>query len=83
MAELSRDEVVAIVGSIGDVAIAEIIGTGITEEELSAAHSRVMRDQTRHNPGEPIDPGHIAQAVQILERLRRRGILGEAGSVLE
>jgi hypothetical protein len=36
MAELSRDEVVAIVGLIGDVAIAEIIGTGITKEELSA-----------------------------------------------
>ena len=83
MAELSRDEVVAIVGSIGDVAIAEIIGTGITKEELSAAHDRVVRDRTAHNAGEPIDPGHIAQTVQILERLRRRGLLGEAGSPLE
>jgi hypothetical protein len=42
-----------------------------------------VRDETAHNPGEPLEPGHIAQAVQILERLRRRGILGEAGSVLE
>jgi hypothetical protein len=75
MAELSREEVVAIVGPIGDVAIAEIIGTGITKEELSEAHGRVVRDQTAHNPGEPLDPGHIAQAVQILgETATSRGI---------
>ena len=83
MAELSRDEVVVIVGPIGDVAIAEIIGTGITKDELIAAHDRVVRDRKAHNPGGPIEPGHIAKAVQILERLRSRGILGEAGSTLE
>jgi len=83
MAELSREEVVGIVGPIGDAAIAEIIGTGISNEELSAAHHRVVRDQTAHNPGEPLDPGRFAEVVEILERLRRRGILGESGSVLE
>ena len=77
MAELSREEVVGIVGPIGDAAIAEIIGTGISKEELSAA------DQTAHDPGEPLDPGRFAEVVEILERLRRRGILGESGSVLE
>jgi hypothetical protein len=83
MAELSRDEVVAIVGPIGDIAIAEIIGTGITKDELIAAHDRVVTAQKAHDPGPPLEPGHIADAIRILERLRVRGILGEAGSTLE
>lgn len=83
MAELSRDEVVAIVGGIGDAAIAEIIATGITKDELIAAHGRVVSDRNARNPGPPLEPGHITKAVEILERLRARGILGEAGSTLE
>jgi hypothetical protein len=83
MAELSRDEVVAIVGPIGDVAVAEIIATGITKDELIAAHDRVVKDLQAHNPGQPLEPGPIAQTIRILERLRVRGILGEAGSTLE
>jgi hypothetical protein len=83
MAELSRDEVVAIVGPIGDVAIAEIIATGITKDELIAAHDRVVTGRKAHDPGLPLAPGHITKAVQILERLRAHGILGEAGSTLQ
>ena len=40
MAELSRDEVIEIVGPIGDVIVAEIIATGITKAELVTAHDR-------------------------------------------
>ena len=36
--KLSSDDVVAIVGPIGDAAVAEIIGTGISKDELVAAH---------------------------------------------
>lgn len=83
MAELSRAEVVALVGEIGDAAIAEIIATGITKDELIAAHDRVVRDRKAQYPGPALEPGHIAKTVDILERLRVRGILGEAGSTLE
>jgi hypothetical protein len=83
MAELSRAEVATVVGEIGDPAIAEIIATGITKEELIAAHDRVVRDRNADNPGPPLEPGRIAKAVEILERLRARGILGEAGSTLQ
>ena len=34
MAELSRDEVIEIVGPIGDVIVAEIIATGISKAKL-------------------------------------------------
>ena len=68
MSELSRDEVVEILGPVGDAMVAEIIGTGITKEGLVAAHDRVVRDRKAHNPG-------------ALER--SRGLLGEGGSTLE
>jgi len=43
MSEVSNDDVVAIVGPIGDAAVAEIIGTGISKDELVAAHERAAR----------------------------------------
>ncbi len=83
MAELSRDEAVEILGPISDVIIAEIIATGIGKAELVAAHDRVMADHKTHDPGPPLQPGPFAKVVDILERSRKRGILGEAGSTLE
>jgi len=82
MSELSSHDVVAIVGPVGDAAVAEIIATGIGKDELVAAHARVVHDRKAHNPGPPVEPGHFAQVVEILERLNRRGLLGEAGSTL-
>ena len=83
MSELSRDEVVAILGPLSDVVVAEVIATGITKDELVAARARVIRDRKTHDPGPPLEPGRFAHAVEILERLRGRGILGEGGSTLE
>ena len=50
MAELSHDEVVEVLGRLGDVIIAEIIATGITKHELAAARERVVSDRKAHNP---------------------------------
>ena len=83
MSELSRDEVVAILGTKSDVIVAEIIATGITKDDLVLAHDRVVRDRKAHNPGPALEPGPFAKVVDILERARARGILGEAGSTLE
>jgi hypothetical protein len=82
MSELSRDDVVAIVGPVGDAAVAEIIATGITKDVLIAAHDRVVRDHKAHDPGPPVDPGPFSRVIVILERLHRGGLLGEAGSTL-
>jgi hypothetical protein len=83
MAELSPAEAVEILGPISDVVIAEIIATGISKAELVAAHDRVVKDRKDHDPGPPLEPGRFARVVDILERSRRRGILGEAGSTME
>ena len=83
MSELSRDEVVDILGpKLSDVVVAEIIGTGISKPELIEAFARVVKDRATHDP-RPMSPGHIASVVDILERLNQRGLLGEAGSKLE
>ncbi len=83
MSELSKDDVVEILGSrLGDIAIAEIIATGITKTELVIAKARVISDQKGHEPGPSQEPGHVSRAVDILERLHDNGLLGEAGSTL-
>ncbi|HEY6703710.1 MAG TPA: hypothetical protein VI010_06410 [Xanthobacteraceae bacterium] len=80
MAELSRDEIVEILGRVSDAIAAEIIATGISKEELIAARDRVVRDRKGHDPGPPLEPGPIAEVVDILERTK--GLLGESGSTL-
>ena len=84
MSELSKSDVVRLLGpKLTDSAIAEIIATGITPDELAAAKARVLRDRAAHNPGPDLEPGHVARVVDILERLHSAGIFGEAGSKLE
>ncbi len=84
MSELSKDDVVALLGSkLSDAVIAEIIATGITPAELKAALHRVVVDQKAHHPGPSLEPGHISRVVDILERLHQGGLLGEAGSTLQ
>jgi hypothetical protein len=81
MSELSRNEVVEILGPVKDAMVAEIIATGISKEGLAAAHDRVVRNRKAHNPGAELDPGAFAEVVDILER--SHGLLGEGGSTLE
>jgi hypothetical protein len=80
MAELTRDDVTEVLGPVGDVVAAEIIATGISKEELIAARDRVVRDRKGHDPGPPLEPGPVAEVVDILERTK--GLLGESGSTL-
>jgi hypothetical protein len=84
MAELSREEVITILGrKLSDAVIAEIIATGVTKDELAAARDRALSDHKAHNPGAALDPGRFAHAVEILERLHGGGILGEGGSTMQ
>ena len=83
MSELSRTEVVTVLGrEVSDAVVAEIIGTGVTANELAAARDRALRDHKAHDPGPALEPGRFARAVEILERLHGRGVVGEGGSTL-
>jgi hypothetical protein len=81
---LSRDDVLTVIGHpLSDAVIAEIIATGVTKDELAAARDRALSDHKAHNPGARLEPGRFAHAVEILERLHGRGILGEGGSTMQ
>ena len=81
MSELSRDEVIEILGPVGDAMVAEIIATGITKEGLVAAHDRVVRDRKAHNPGADWTPALMPRWSIFWSD--RAGCLGEGGSTLE
>jgi hypothetical protein len=82
MTELTRDDVVEVLGRVSDAVAADIIATGVTKDELVVARDHVIRQRKSHNPGPSLEPGPMAHAIEILER-RAKGVLGEGGSTLE
>jgi hypothetical protein len=82
MTELTRDDVVEVLGQVNDAVAADIIATGITKDELIVARDRVIRQRKSHNPGPALEPGPMAHPLAIIVR-RTKGILGEGGSTLE
>ena len=84
MSELCKADVTMILGrELSDAVVAEIIATGVTADQLAVARDRALRDRRAHDPGPRLDPGPMAHAVEILERLHGRGILGEGGSTMQ
>jgi hypothetical protein len=69
MTRLTRDDVVKAIGEIDDVAIAEIIGTGATAEELAEAQAWLANDEPLMNAGRPLPNGRVGELVEILEEL--------------
>ena len=81
MAELSRDDIVAVLGPLDDNVVAEIIATRVTKEGLMAAHARIVEDREKHDPGPPLEPGPVARVIEILERLPLEKLLSSPFSM--
>jgi hypothetical protein len=75
MAELSRDDIVAVLGPLEDNVVVDIIATRVTKEGLIAAHKRILEDRERRDPGPPLEPGPVARVIEILERLPMEKLL--------
>lgn len=71
MTQLTRDDVIKAVGEIDDVAIAEIIGTGATAEELAEAQAWLANDEPLMNAGRPLPTGRVGELVEILKELEQ------------
>jgi uncharacterized membrane protein YkvA (DUF1232 family) len=69
MSELSRDDVIAVLGPLDDMVVAQIIATRVEKEGLIEAHKRVLRDREQHDPGPPLEPGPVARVIEILEQI--------------
>jgi hypothetical protein len=84
MSNLSREQVLAHVHPLDDVAVAEIIATGVTVGELAQACAFYARDKTSHLHGD-VPAGRTGDVISILERVGATvhpSVLGEAGSTL-
>jgi hypothetical protein len=66
MAALTRDDVVAVLGRVDDLTLAEIIVTGATRRELAEAHAWIASDEPLLNSGWPLASGRTGRLVEIL-----------------
>jgi hypothetical protein len=69
MQRVTRDDVTKAIGPIDDVAIAEIIGTGATVDELAEAQAWIVNDEPLMNDGRPLATGRVRQLIDILAEL--------------
>jgi hypothetical protein len=70
MTTMTREDVVAALGRIDDVTIAEIIATGATREELSEAQAWLADDARLMSAGRPRATGRVARLVDILAAMQ-------------
>jgi hypothetical protein len=82
MTRLTRDDVIKAIGEADDVAIAEIIGTGATAEELAEAQAWLANDEALINAGRPLPSGRVGELVEILEELEQEEDEKGAGVVV-
>jgi hypothetical protein len=86
MTELTRHDVIAALGPIDDLVIAEIIGSGITAAELAQARAWIANDEALVNAGHALPSGRIGRVIELLERIESQpetGASEETGAVLE
>jgi hypothetical protein len=69
MTRLTRDDVIKAIGEADDVAIAEIIGTGATAEELAEAQAWIANDEPLMNAGRPLPNGRVGELVEVLSEM--------------
>jgi len=66
MTPLTRDDVIAVLGRLDDVTIAEIIVIGASREELAEASAWLANDEPLMQIGRPRASGRLARLVEIL-----------------
>lgn len=67
---MTRKDIIAMLGPVDDLTIAEIIGMGATVEELTEAANWVVNDEALMNIGEPLPRGRVSRLVEIIAALK-------------
>jgi hypothetical protein len=65
---LTREQVIAAVGGIDEIVLAEIIEMGATAEELAEAVAWSTNDEALINSGRPLATGRVGRLVELLAR---------------
>jgi hypothetical protein len=68
VAPLTRQEVVAAIGSTDEIVLTEIIDMGATAEELAEAVAWTTNDEAMMNSGKSLATGRVARLVELLAR---------------
>jgi hypothetical protein len=71
MAVLNRDDVIAILGPVDDLVIAEIIGMGATGSELAEARTWTANDEPLMNAGKPLAAGRVVRLIELIRDLEK------------
>ena len=70
MTTMTREDVVAALGRVDDAALADIIATGATREELSEAQAWLADDARLVSAGRSRATGRVARLVDILAAMQ-------------
>jgi hypothetical protein len=70
MRHITRDDAIRAIGRANETAIAEMIGTGATMDELAEAQAWMANDEPLLNAGKPLAQGRVRQLVDILTDLQ-------------
>ena len=69
MANLHREDVLAVLGPIDEILVAEIIATGATQRDLVEAQAWVAADDALMDDGRPLPEGRAGALVAVLRRI--------------
>jgi hypothetical protein len=61
----TRPDILAALGPLDDIAVAEIIGMGATQEELAEAEAWLSNDEALINDGRPMPAERIGRLIEI------------------
>jgi hypothetical protein len=70
MGRITREDAIRAIGRADDSAIAEMIDTGATVDELAEAQAWMANDEPMLNAGRPLAQGRVRQLVDILSELQ-------------
>lgn len=70
MSAVTRTDIVAALGPVDELVIAEIIGLGATCDELAEATAWISNDEVLMNRGQPLARGRVSRLVEIIAALK-------------
>ena len=79
MKRITRDDVIHSVRRADDAAIADIIATGATVDELAEAQAWIANDEPLMNAGKALPTGRVGQLIDILLELEAEDDDEDAG----
>jgi hypothetical protein len=66
MTVVTPKDIMAAVGPVDDLVVAEIIGMGATADELAEASAWIANDEAMMNMGQPLAKGRVSRLLEII-----------------